>query len=281
MEKGSQEANQIIIKPFCENIIKQNLLDEYGIGVVRRSLETNRLYNDNFFLGSDVLPSNSIDAIITDPPYNIAGTAPITKVGNKLMNTKKAWGEQFDDAMDKETYADFMEKFSAIAYRVLKPGGTLITFYDRNNPQTLSPFYARFKFKNMLAFIKNNPVPHPEGNYRSGFEMAVWFVKDGGKMTFNYLNQETMINVFYGNIGSEKETAHPTEKYQWMIEPLIIRHTNPDDVVLDPFMGSGTTPYVAKRWQRRYIGFEIVPRFYDIAVKRLEKVEGTYRLSDF
>ena len=95
-------------------------------------------------------------------------------------------------------------------------------------------------FKNKIYFKKKNPVPSiRKNNYRSTIEECLWFTK-GKQYTFNFGAQSDMLQVYEGTIG-KKKTQHPTEKYTWMVEPLIRNHTKPGDVVLDAFAGSATT----------------------------------------
>ena len=78
-----------------------------------------------------------------------------------------------------------------------------------------------------------------------------------------------MVQFYEGPIG-RKDTKHPTEKYSWMIEPLIKNHSKPGDVVLDAFAGSATTLVVAKKHARNAIGFERDERFFQMAKTRIE-----------
>lgn len=214
------------------------------------------------------IPENSIDLIIFDPPYNIGSNSKITKVGNIAMSTNEAWGnEGFTDTFNKEDYNNIMEKSSLEFSRILKQNGSIVVFYNRGYDECLIPLKQRFTYRNVFAFIKRNPIPHiRRNNYRSGFESAMWLSRD--KYHINFLSQDEMINVFYGNIGS-KETEHPTEKYRWMIEPLIKRHSNVGDTILDPMCGSGVTCVLAKELGRNYIGIEIDENYYQMAFKRV------------
>jgi DNA modification methylase len=114
-----------------------------------------------------------------------------------------------------------------------------------------------------------------KNNYRSAFEEAAWFVKGEppGKY-FNFLGDKRMKNVFWGRIGSVggKKTEHPTEKYRWMADPVIERHSHPGNIVLDPFCGSGTFLEASAEFGRKYIGIENEQESYNECIARLKHV---------
>ena len=228
----------------------------------------NQIINGNCF---DVMPNileNSIDLIIFDPPYNIGSDSKLTMIGNNPMSTNVAWGDDgFVDTFNKEDYNDIMEKSAKEFSRILKQDGSIIVFYNRGYDEWLLPLKQAFKYRNLFAFIKRNPIPHiRKNNYRSGFELAMWLSRE--KYKLNFFSQEEMINVFYGNIG-EKVTDHPTEKYKWMIQPLIERHSKIGDTILDPMCGSGTTCAIAKELGRNFIGIELDKNYYEMALNRV------------
>jgi len=161
-----------------------------------------------------------------------------------------------------------MEDLSSAYDYVLSDKGSLITFFDRSTPQILQPFYNKFTFRNMITFIKGNPIPHfRKNNYRSGFEQCAWFTRE--KYNINFISQKNMVNVFYGD-NRQHVTDHPTEKPEWMISPLIERHSNKGDIVLDPMCGSGTTLVCSKKLDRNYIGIELEPKWVVVSQNRLE-----------
>lgn len=216
------------------------------------------------------LPHNFVDLILIDPPYNIAGKKrSLTKVGNKWMTNKQAWGNDFVDDLPEE---ELLMNFCVLAnlfYDILVDGGSLLTFFDRGKPHLLQPFYDVFTPMNKITFCKNNPLPHKaKTNYRSGTEDCFWFCKGEKPHHFNFLEQDEMINYKIGNIG-QKETKHPTEKYRWMIEPLVRVHSNEGDVVLDCFGGSATTAVICNELDRKWISCEISRKLWKMGRCRL------------
>lgn len=223
--------------------------------------------------GLATVPSDFVDLVLTDPPYGIADSAKLTKTKGQIVTTNQAWGADFQDSWDTvEDYYEWIKPFIAEFVRVLKDNGSLILFLDRKYTglliRNLEKDFA-LNFKNKIYFRKKNPVPSiRKNNYRSTIEEAVWLTK-GKQYTFNFGAQADMVQWYEGSIG-RKTTQHPTEKYRWMIEPLIRNHTKPGDVVLDAFAGSATTLVVAKEQDRHAIGFEKDSRFYEMAKARIE-----------
>ncbi|MCO1414980.1 DNA methyltransferase [Burkholderia multivorans] len=100
---------------------------------------------------------------------------------------------------------------------------------------------------------------------------AIWFTKGKG-YTFNFGAQKEMTQCYEGSIG-KKTTKHPTEKYSWMIDPLVKNHTNPQGLILDAFAGSGSTIVSAWKQGRKAIGFEKNPEFFKMAHARCDQVQ--------
>lgn len=234
--------------------------------------EQNYLLNIDGQSGIKAVANQSVDLVLTDPPYGIASKNKLTMVGGKIVSTEDAWGHDFKDSWPCiEAYYEWLKPFIAEFVRVLKDNGSLILFLDRKYTGLIAHYIERdfhLNFKNKIYFKKKNPIPSTGWNYRSTIEEAVWFTK-GKQYTFNFGKQSEMTQVYEGPIG-RKDTKHPTEKYSWMIEPLIKNHSKPGDVVLDAFAGSATTLVVAKKQARNAIGFEKDTRFFEMAKARIE-----------
>ena len=232
-----------------------------------------RIINGDSYLVMEEMIQNKItvDLFITDPPYNISDKNKLTVVGQQAKSTKEAWGNQFKDEWNSiEEYSDWLLERVSMMYKLLSKDGQIIIFIDRN----YSGLFIReiekstdFIFRNKLYFEKNNPLPHfRKTNYRSTIEEAMWFTKSKD-YTFNFGEQSDMKQLFKGNIG-KKDTTHPTEKYKWMIYPIILNHSKDGDVILDPFAGSGTTAICCKELKRHYIAIELNKEFFDLIINR-------------
>lgn len=236
--------------------------------------EQNYLLNIDSKKGLSNIKDNFVDLILTDPPYGIANNSKLTKVGNKIVSTNDAWGNDFQDEWESiDSYYEWLKPFIAEFVRVLKDNGSMILFLDRKYTGLIVHYLERdfdLNFKNKIYFKKTNPVPGiRKNNYRSTIEECVWFTK-GKQYTFNFGEQAEMLQVYQGSIG-KKKTTHPTEKYSWMIEPLIKNHSKDGDIVLDAFAGSATTLVIAKKHNRHAIGFEKNKSFFEQAKQRCEK----------
>ncbi|MFZ6755544.1 DNA-methyltransferase [Undibacterium sp. Dicai25W] len=233
--------------------------------------EQNYLLNIDSKAGLANIKDNFVDLVLTDPPYGIANNSKLTKIGNKIVSTNDAWGNDFQDNWENiDAYYEWFKPFIAEFVRVLKDNGTMLLFLDRKYTGLIVHYLERdfdLNFKNKIYFKKTNPLPGiRKTNYRSTIEECVWLTK-GKQHTFNFGEQAEMTQVYQGSIG-RKKTKHPTEKYSWMIEPLIKNHSKVGDVILDAFAGSGTTHVLAKKHNRHAIGFEKNKSFFDMAKAR-------------
>lgn len=162
-----------------------------------------------------------------------------------------------------EDYYEWLKPFIAEFVRVLKDSGSLILFLDRKYTGLIirkSWKHFDLNFKNKIYFKKKNPVPSIRKKLQIQRNRRGCLFTKGKQYTFNFGAQADMVQFYEGSIG-HKQTQHPTEKYRWMIEPLIKNHTRPGDVVLDSFAGSATTLVVASQHGCHAIGFEKERRF--------------------
>ena len=175
---------------------------------------------------------------------------------------------EWDANFNLETLDKFVKEF----YRVLRPGGTAIIFFDIWKLSDLKSIYESAKFKQLrfLEWIKTNPQPRNSNiNYLTNCrEVAVSAVK-GGKPTFNSKYDN---GIYEYPIYSGRDRFHPTQKNLVMFEELVKKHSNPGDLVLDPFLGSGTTAIAAKRHDRNFIGCEMDETFFKKTLERIKKV---------
>lgn len=219
--------------------------------------------------GMKQMKDKTVNAVISDCPYGIADATKLTKIGNKFVSTNEAWGNDFKDSWANiDEYYEWLKPFITEWVRLLKDDGSMILFLDRKYTGFI--IYKIEKdfgllFKNKIYFTKSNPLPScRKTNYRSSCEEAIYFTKSK-QFTFNFGEQKDMTQVYSGSIGHGKTTKHPTEKYSWMLTPLIKNHTNEGDVILDCFAGSGSTLYQAIKLNRKAIGFEKNKDFHEMA----------------
>jgi len=209
------------------------------------------------------IKDNSIDLILTDPPYLISKDSNFTSGGG----AKKFQGISFDfGEWDKK---DFKLDLIIKEYkRVLKKGGTIIVFYDFFKITELYNLYIKNKFKQLriIEWIKTNPVPiNAKINYLSGVrEIALVGVK-GSNNTFNSYCDKGIYHypIPHSKSRTKNGIKHPTKKPLKLFEDLILKHSNEGDIVLDTFLGSGTTAQAAINTNRIFKGCEINKDYYE------------------
>ena len=229
------------------------------------------IINDDCFNYIKTIESNSIDLILTDPPYLISRKSGFTNYSDGANDEMKSkYGQLSIDFGDwDKSEIDWNTLFSEY-YRVLKTGGTLIFFYDiwKSNEIKEAAELSRFKQPRVCQWQKTNPVPvNSKLNYLSNAtEYFFTFVKVS-KPTFNseYDNGMYRYPICHGKERSE----HPTQKPLSLISDLIKKHSNPGDIVLDTFAGSGTTLVAAQILERRWLGIELSPNYKQIAETRI------------
>jgi len=215
------------------------------------------------------LDNESIDLVFTDPPYNVSRK-------NKIYREYRS-GKRKDISFDfGEWDYDFqIEPFLQESKRVLKNNGSVIVW---TSEKLFGKYYEWFEKnmypKQLLVWVKTNPLPQFRlVGYRRATELMYWALKKKNTKNnenFLFLKQKEMNNVFYAPIvGGNERTEHPTQKPLSISQEIIKRHCREDGIVLDPFMGSGTTCLAAKNLKRNFIGIEIDPKYYEIARNRI------------
>lgn len=226
------------------------------------------------------IQDNSVDLILTDPPYLISrksGFANCNENTSAELQTK--FGSLSIDFGDWDRVPLDLDILFKLFLKKLRPGGTLIIFYDFWKMQELKEAAesAGFKQPRLGCWNKTNPVPvNSKLNYlTNGREFFATFVKKS-KPTFNseydtgdYYVPEESDTYFYPICHGKERTKHPTQKPLALVRELVLKHSNENAVVLDPFMGSGTTGVACQETNRSFIGIELDPDFYEISKKRM------------
>lgn len=157
-------------------------------------------------------------------------------------------------------------------YRILKTSGTIICFYDLWKLTTLRQYFEKPKFKQIrfIEWVKTNPVPlNSKTNYLTNSrEIALTGVK-GSKPTFH---SEYDNGLYSYPICRDKGRFHPTQKPVMLLEELIKKHSNENDLILDCFSGSGSTAVASYNTNRRFIGCEISEEYYNKSIERLKEL---------
>lgn len=217
------------------------------------------------------LPAGSVDLVLTDPPYLISRESGFANVvnGETRLRVRTHFG-----AWDTESAFTMADLAAAVAesYRVLRKGGTAIFFFDVWKITALREMLERAGFKTirLIQWVKSNPVPlnSKRCTLSNAIEIALVAVK-GGNGTFN---SEYDNGLFFAPICRDKGRFHPTQKPLEIMATLIGKHSNPGDLVVDPFAGSATTAVAALREGRRFAGCEPSPDFFPKALARIAEV---------
>lgn len=225
-------------------------------------LELNKIYNEDCNIGLSELGSEVIDLVLNDAPYNISKDNNFKTMGRNGIDFGE-WDKGFDDI-----------GYLSELHRVCKKGANVVTFTDWKRLSYIVEGLesSGFIVKDMIRMVKSNPMPrNRDRRYVVDYEVAIWAVKKGS-WTFNRQSDTYDIPCINTTVTSRKEkviTNHPTQKSVKAIEELMKTLSNAGDVVLDCFMGSGTTAIAALNLNRNYIGFELNEDYYYKSLDRI------------
>ncbi len=232
------------------------------------------------------LPENSIDVILTDPPYNASKggvNLPDNKTGGAYYKVNEEW-DKFDKYSD---YLDFTKKWVKAANRVLSENGTIMVCCSYHNIGEVIIALKELDYKplNIITWRKPNAMPNiTKRMLTHSTEFVVWFVK-GKNWVFNY---DKMKKYNYGKQlrdvwdfpscqgperiqGKDGRSAHPTQKPLKLFKRLIEMASKEGQIILDPFIGSGTTAIASEELGRKWVGIDNNPKYIKIANERIEK----------
>jgi len=239
-------------------------------------LELNRIYNMDCLEGLKLIPNESVDLIITSPPYNLGKTH---HTGN---NRFKSYLE-YDDDMPEELYQQWQIEVLQECYRVLKSDGSM--FYNHKNRikkgKQISPYewllQTDFVIKQEIVWI-NGSQNFDKCRFYPMTERVYWLTKSPKTKLYNAINHHDVFDAKdwkpEGTKGKFKR-AFPVK----MCEDIISCFKNAE-IILDPFMGSGTTAVACIKTNRNFIGFEIDPDYYALAAARLEAAKAQMTFFD-
>ena len=234
------------------------------------------------------IPSKSVDLIFADPPYNLQLKDTLYRPD---QTTVEAVTQDWDKFNTYKEYDNFTEQWLKESKRILKKGGALWVIGSYHNILRVGTSIQNHGFwiLNDIIWHKTNPMPNFRGTrFTNAHETLLWCTTSReAKYTFNYQNLKElndgkqMRSDWYIPICSGKERlrennnqrSHPTQKPEALMYRIILSSTNKGDIILDPFLGSGTTAVVAKRLQRNFIGIEQDKEYISLAKKRLKQTK--------
>jgi modification methylase len=239
------------------------------------------------------LPENSIDLIFADPPYNLQLKQELWRPNHTLVD---AVDDEWDRFSSFEEYDAFTRSWLAACRRVLKDNGTIWVIGTYHNIHRVGSILQDLDFwiLNEVVWVKTNPMPNFRGvRFTNAHETLIWAQKKRGvPYTFNHhdmkaLNDDLqMRSDWYLPLCTGKERlkvngtkAHSTQKPEALLYRVILSSSNPGDVVLDPFFGSGTTGAVARKLGRHWLGIERDPGYARLAQQRIAEIEPSSQAS--
>lgn len=222
----------------------------------------------------------SVDMIFADPPYFLSGDG-ITCSAGKMVSVKKG---NWDEKIEIKEKHKFNRKWIKLCKEVLKDNGTIWISGTMHNIYSIGMALEEEEFKiiNNITWKKLNPPPNISCRaFTHSTETILWAKKDlkKAKHKFNYdvmkeLNGgKQMKDVWETSLTkpSEKKCGkHPTQKPVDLLEKIVLASTDENDLILDPFSGSGTTGIVASKLNRKYIGIEKEKEYLDLTIRRKE-----------
>ncbi|HIH39477.1 TPA: site-specific DNA-methyltransferase [Candidatus Woesearchaeota archaeon] len=232
------------------------------------------------------LPDESVDLIFADPPYGLAKKKGLGWAYSKHITLQETW-----DIFSKDEFFKFNIEWINECWRVLKQGGSFWVCGSFHNIYQLGFILQHLdaKINNSIVWFKPNAQPNITCRmFTESTEHLIWAVKNHSKTkwTFNYDDTKNKIfdslspkgkqtrNVWSIALTSPKEKwagVHPTQKPSELLRRVILSSSKPNDLVLDPFVGSGTTSVVAKSLGRNSIGIDNNKKYLEIAKKRLSQ----------
>lgn len=233
------------------------------------------------------LPEGSVDLIFADPPYNLQLKGDLHRPDNSKVD---AVDDHWDQFSSFAVYDKFTRDWLKAARRILKPDGAIWVIGSYHNVFRMGAELQNqgYWILNDVVWRKSNPMPNFRGKrLTNAHETLIWASKqEGGKYTFNYealkamnegvqMRSDWVIPICTGHERLKDEAgdkAHPTQKPEALLHRVLVGTTNPGDVVLDPFFGTGTTGAVAKMLGRKFIGIEREEAYREVATKRIDAI---------
>lgn len=251
-------------------------------------IEPNHIYLMDCREGMRLMPEATVDLIVTDPPFAIEFSARRSNYNRLPNRVLEGYNE-----IPSEEYYEFTLSWTQLAYRVLKPSGSMYLFSGWNNLRDILNALHEIGFEVVNHIIwKYQFGVYTKRRFVTSHYHCLYVCKDDRLRRFypdsrfpsdarsesgrslRYLDMEDVWVIPREYWNGDIKT--PTKLPSALVEKILQYSSLEGDLVLDPFLGSGQVAIVAKRMGRRYLGFEIVPEYYQLALHRLET--DTYRV---
>jgi modification methylase len=235
------------------------------------------------------MPAASVDLVFADPPYNLQLQGDLKRPDDSRVD---AVDDEWDKFSSFAAYDDFTRAWTTACRRLMKPNATLWVIGSYHNIFRVGTILQDLGFwiLNDIVWRKSNPMPNFRGRrFTNAHETLIWAARDASKRnyTFNYealkagnddiqMRSDWLFPLCTGEErlkGGDGKKLHPTQKPEALLARIILAASRPDDLVLDPFSGTGTTGAVARRLRRRFVGVEREAQYAAAAEERIAAVE--------
>ena len=216
-------------------------------------MELNKIYNEDCLEGMKRIPDKSVDLIITDPPY---------LMDYQSGRRKNKFDKIIGDKDSHQLISDCVDEY----YRVLKDDSAIYMFCSWHHVDFFKKEFEKyFNLKNILVWNKNN---HGSGDLKGSYAPKYEFVLFGHRGRALHKTKRVPDVLNYSKV-SGSVSLHPTQKPIDLLEHFILNNSEENGIILDTFMGSGTTAIACINTNRNFIGFEMDKKYYDIANNRI------------
>ncbi len=250
-------------------------------------LPLNKVLVGNCIETMESLPEGSVDMIFADPPYNLQLKGDLHRPNNTKVDAVDDDWDQFESF---QAYDEFSKRWLKAARRLLKPDGTLWVIGSYHNIFRVGSILQDLGFwmLNDVIWRKTNPMPNFRGRrFTNAHETLIWVAKDKeARYRFNYeamksLNDDLQMRSDWTlpicsggeRLKNDGVKAHPTQKPESLLYRVVLSSTQPGDVILDPFFGTGTTGAVAKKLGRNWIGLDQDKDYAEMAERRINRIK--------
>lgn len=234
-----------------------------------------KIFNKDCLKFLKTIKTDSVDLILTDPPYNLGNFMMKRQTNIGAMRSNHFAVSGWDD-LDFLTWKKYMKAFFHESNRILKKRGSLLLFMSLIKAETIINLATeeKFYYKTTGIWHKKNPMPRNKDlHFINSTEAWIYFISKGKTGVFN--NNKKAIHDFYEssiiNRNEKKEGLHPTQKPLEILSFFIKLLSNKKSIVVDPFMGSASTGVAALSLGRKFIGSEIKKKYFNISNRRLKK----------
>jgi modification methylase len=274
---------QVMLKTAAEAKARSRRLAKPTREELRATLPLGQIIDGDCIEAMRALPDASVDLVFADPPYNLQLGGDLARPDGSHVDAVTDHWDKFDSFA---TYDAFTRAWLAEARRVLKPDGALWVIGSYHNIFRVGAILQDLGFwiLNDVVWRKANPMPNFKGTrFANAHETLIWASRsEKSRATFNYHTMKTLndelqmrsdwvIPICGGQerLKQDGHKVHPTQKPEALLYRVLLATTNPGDVVLDPFFGTGTTGAVAKRLGREWIGCEREGVYREAALERI------------